>query len=101
MKEGPEPCAPLGLLALLCVGLISTRAWSKELALASFCSPCHEYTSLVQHGCQEMGGEDSLVRCPCPLLPPSPGTSGLCEAGSTQFCITLSLPTAQTALLGK
>lgn len=41
------------------------------------------------------------AQCPCPLLPLSPGTSGLREAGSTQFCITLSLPRAPAALLGK
>lgn len=37
----------LVLLALLCVGLISTRAWSKELAVGTLCGSCHKYTSLV------------------------------------------------------
>lgn len=96
----PKPCTALGIPAPLSVGLISTRARSKELALGSVASATTT-PALSSMDARRWEERTASAQSPCPLLPPSPGTSGFSKAGSTQFCITLSLSPALAVLLGR
>lgn len=98
IKAGGQTLLTLGLLALLCVGLMSTRAWSNELALASV--PLWPLPELHQSCPAWMpgGGKERTAPAQYPLVPSCPQPT-LCGTGSTQFYITLSLHAALAVLV--